>query len=131
MADKSNKPLRQFGLVVGLGLGLVASLSWYRGHIWPPLVLGSAAAVLMLLGLAYPRALGPVEKAWMKLGITLAWVNTRVILTLLFTLVVTPIGAIARLFRDPLGPRFREDKPTYWLARESVPARPEIYERQF
>ena len=72
-----------------------------------------------------------VEKGWIKFGNLLGWINTRIILTLLFALVVTPIGAISRLFRDPLDRRMGEDKPTYWLPRKMSPVRPESYERQF
>jgi hypothetical protein len=131
MAIKTNKQLRRFGLVVGLGLTIVASISWYRGHTTVPCVLWSGAALLLLLGLIYPPALGPVEKGWMKFGHVLGWINTRIILTVLFALVVTPIGAVARLFRDPLDRRLNDDKPTYWLPRKSAPGRPEAYERQF
>ncbi len=131
MVAKTDKELRRFGLVVALGLAVVASISWYRGHTSVPLVLWSAAAVLLLLGLVYPPALGPVERVWMKFGNALGWVNTRIILTLLFALVVTPIGAVARLFRDPLDRRFDEDRTTYWLPKKAAPARPEVYERQF
>jgi len=131
MADKTNKQLRRFGFVVGLGLAVVASISWYRGHTTAPLVLWSAAAALLLLGLVYPAALRPVEKGWIKFGNALGWINTRIILTLLFALVVTPIGALARLFRDPLDRRLDEGKGTYWLPKKPSPARPEAYERQF
>lgn len=131
MADKTNKQLRRFGFVVGMGLAVVAGISWYRGHTAAPLVLWSASAVLLLLGLAYPPALAPVEKGWIKFGNALGWINTRIILTFLFALVVTPIGALARLFRDPLDRRFDEHKTTYWLLRKPAPARPESYERQF
>lgn len=130
-ALKTNKQLRRFGLIVGLGLTIIASISWYRGHTWAPLVFWSAAALLLLLGLVYPPALGPVEKGWIRFGNLLGWINTRIILTLLFALVVTPIGALARLFHDPLDRRFNEDKSTYWLPRKAAPARPEVYERQF
>jgi hypothetical protein len=131
MAAKTNKQLRRFAMIVALGLAVVASISWYRGHTSVPYVLWSGAALLLLLGLVYPPALGPVEKGWMKFGHVLGWINTRIILTVLFALVVTPIGAVARLFRDPLDRRLNDDKPTYWLPKKSGPGRPEAYERQF
>jgi len=131
MTVRTNKELRRFGLVVAAGLAVVASISWYRGHTSVPMFLLSAAALLLLLGVVYPPALGPVERGWLKFGNLLGWINTRIILTLLFALVVTPIGAVARLFRDPLNRRFDADKPSYWLPKKSAPARPEIYERQF
>jgi O-antigen ligase len=123
--------LRRFGLVVGTGLTLVGLVSWYRGHESVPAVLWTVAAGLVLVGLLYPRALAPVERGWLAFGMALGWVNTRIILTLLFALVVTPVGAVMRLFRDPLDRRIREDKPSYWLIREPSTFDPKKYERQF
>jgi len=131
MSAKTNKELRRFGIVVAVGLTVVASISWYRGHSLVPFALWLAAALLLLLGLVFPPALAPVEKGWMKFGMLLGWINTRIILTLLFALVVTPIGAVARLFRDPLNRRFDEEKNTYWLPKPTAPVQPERYERQF
>ncbi|HXK58402.1 MAG TPA: SxtJ family membrane protein [Acidobacteriota bacterium] len=131
MTAVDTKRLRRFGLVVGLGLAVVAAVSWYRGHTLVPVALWSAGGALLLLGLVYPAVLSPVEKTWLKLGSLLAWVNTRIILSLLFVLVVTPIGALARLFRDPLSRRIDRRVETYWIPRTTGPVRPEIYERQF
>ncbi|RPI29654.1 MAG: sxtJ [Acidobacteria bacterium] len=131
MSTKSNQQLRRFGLIVGLGLSIIGTVSWYRGHSTAPLVMWSIAVGLVLLGLVYPPALRPVEKGWIRFGNVLGWINTRIILTLLFALVVTPIGAIARLFRDPLNRRLDPNAQSYWISRTPGPVRPETYERQF
>lgn len=122
--------LRRFSLVVGGGLAVIGLISWYRGHDTAPLVLWSLAAALVLAGLVYPRSLKPVEKGWMAFGHALGWVNTRIILTLLFVLVVVPVGLVMRLFRDPLDRKMRDGRSSYWIARDQAPS-PESYERQF
>ena len=122
--------LRRFSWVVGGGLTLVALISWYRGHDTVPFVMWSVAGALLLMGLVYPRALGPVEKGWLAFGHALGWVNTRVILTLLFALVVVPVGLVMRLFRDPLDRKMKDGRSSYWVVRDQVPT-PESYERQF
>lgn len=122
--------LRKFSLIVGGGLTLVALVSWYRGHDTVPLVMWSAAGALILMGLVYPRSLRPVEKGWLAFGHALGWVNTRVILTLVFVLVVVPVGLVMRLFRDPLDRKMKDGRSSYWIVRDQVPT-PESYERQF
>jgi hypothetical protein len=67
----------------------------------------------------------------MDLALVLAWVNTRIILTLLFYAVFTPIGVIMRLFRDPLDRRLHDGRVSYWVPKEPEPFDPKRYENQF
>ncbi len=78
-----------------------------------------------------PRTLGPVERAWLAVGAVLAWVNTRIILTLLFYVVVTPVALVMRLFRDPLERRLDRDSASYWVRRPAAVIDPKRYEQQF
>jgi hypothetical protein len=95
-------------------------------------VIWSLAGLLAAAGLLVPRALGPVERWWLRLGLVLAWVNTRIILTVLFYLVVTPIALVMRIFRDPLDRRLAADATTYWHRRAPRPDNPAAgYEHQF
>ncbi len=58
--------------------------------------------------------------------------NTRIILTVLFYLVMTPVGFIIRLFRDPLD-RSLKDEQQLALDQTRAAARSSVarYERQF
>ena len=50
---------------------------------------------------------------WIRFGDLLGWVNTRILLTLIFYLVVTPIGLVMRLFRrSPLA--VEERNGSFW-----------------
>ena len=100
----SPKQLRSFGLTVG---GIFAGIG-----IWPVVVHGASirlwaviiAGLLLLPAIVYPRSLSLVHRGWMALGEVLGWINTRVILGLLFYLLVTPIGMVRRLMgKDPMG----------------------------
>ena len=127
----SARRLRRFAFVVATGLTLVAALSWWRGHTTVPSVFWVIAGVLALAGLVAPRTLRPVERAWLAIGGVLAWVNTRIILTVLFYLVVTPIAIVIRLFRDPLKRRFDPTAPSYWTRRTAGATSLKSYEQQF
>jgi hypothetical protein len=54
--------------------------------------------------------------------------GARIILTALFYLVMTPVGLIMRLFRDPLDRSLHDRSTSQWIKRESLPVDPERYE---
>ena len=132
MAERLSKAeLRKFGLTVGGAFAVFGAISWWRGHELPPRVLWTLAALLMVPGAVAPAVLGPVHRVWMAFATALGHVNTRIILTVLFYLVMTPVGLIMRLFRDPLDRSLRDRSTTQWIKRESQPVDPGRYERQF
>ena len=69
--------LRSFGLIVG---GYSPLLGYGRA------LAGSAStpAVLIALALVVPRRLTQVYRFWMTVGEVLGWINTRLILAVLF-----------------------------------------------
>jgi len=128
---KSPRELRRFGLTVGGAFLLLGALSAWRGHVVPPRVLWTLGVALVLLGLIVPRALGPVEVAWMRLAATLGHWNASLILALLFYLVVTPVGWVVRRLRDPMDRRLDDGKASHWIRRTRAAADLETYRHQF
>ena len=130
-AKSEKSKLREFGLTMGCALAVLGALLLWRGRGHYICFLG-ASAVFFLLGLAVPVVLRPVEKVWMLFSRGLAFVMTRVILTVLFFVAFTPIGLLGRLF----GKRFLNEEmdtacDTYWLYREPRGFDRSEYERQF
>ena len=56
------------------------------------------ALVLLLLGMIWPRLYTPLAKLWLGLSLLLGSVMSRVLLTVIFFVVVTPIALVMRLF---------------------------------
>jgi Saxitoxin biosynthesis operon protein SxtJ len=80
------------------------------------------AVVLVLPALVAPSVLKPAYRAWMALAAVLAWINTRIILGLVFFLVVTPIGLVMRLLgRDPMRRQFDRAGESYRIRRVPRP----------
>jgi Saxitoxin biosynthesis operon protein SxtJ len=96
-ASASAKELRTFGLVLGALFAAffgIWPLLRHRGRpLWPWII----ASVLWLFALIWPAALSYLHRGWTRLGLALGWVNTRVILTLLFAISIVPVGLVMRL----------------------------------
>lgn len=114
--DVGPKALRSFGLLVGtVLLGLAAWVGWRSGAGALAYGLGVGGGGLIGLGLAAPGVLRPLYRVWMALALVLGYVMTRVLLTLVFFLAVTPIGLVMRLLgKDPMHRRPDPKRPTYW-----------------
>ena len=66
-------------------------------------------------------ALAPVERGWSLLAHALGWVNTRILLALVFFVVLAPVALVMRAFgKDPLERRRDRRRPTYWRTRETA-----------
>lgn len=77
------------------------------------------------------RFLKYIYKIWMKFAHALGWVNTRIILTLVYFLIFTPLALFFKLIgKDPMG-RQIEAVDSYWIKREAKIFKPEDYRRQF
>jgi hypothetical protein len=108
------KQLRDFGLLIGLGFPIL--IGWLFpllfGHEFRAWTLWVGVPGL-ILGLIEPRLLHYPYKGWMALGHALGWVNSRIILGLVFIIVLQPIAYIMRLTGyDPLRRR-RNGEKTY------------------
>jgi hypothetical protein len=87
-------------------LCLIALVLAWRGRVGRAEVIGATGVVLLTLGLTRPRLLAPVSRVWWKFALLLGWFNARVLLSLFFFLVLTPVGLVWRLIgKDPLARR--------------------------
>jgi hypothetical protein len=130
-AGRTTRELRKFGLTVGgVFLGLTA-ISWWRGHVWPPTVMGAAGLLLVLPAIAVPSALRPIERGWMAFAELIGRFNARVILTALYWLVVTPVGVLRRRAGDPLDRRLHDGRTTSWIRRPPDTPTLARYRQQF
>lgn len=128
-ADRAE--LRKFSWLVGGILLLIGVFAWYRGVAWHPVALWIGGP-LVVVGTALPLAVKPFYYAWMSLAVVLGYVMTRVILTLFFFLVLTPVGIFFRLSgRDPLHRKPDPDAPTYWIEKTYPIADRSRYEKFF
>ena len=100
----SNKKLRKFGMIIGFGLPIIIGLliPFLRGHLYKIWTFWIGCPFL-ILGLIKPKILYYPYKTWIALGHILGWINSRIILGLVFILVLIPIAFIMKVLGyDPL-----------------------------
>ena len=115
----SKKQLREFGLLIGFGFPILIGLliPAVAGHGFRAWTLWVGITGL-ILGLTAPRLLHYPYKGWMALGHALGWVNSHIILGLVFIVVLQPIAYIMRFTGyDPLRRRLNGEK-TYREPRQ-------------
>ena len=90
------------------------------------------AAAFLVLGLVAPPTLKPIFIVWMKFALVLNWIITRVLLSIIFYLMITPMRVARSLFGDdPLKREFLPDAETYWEKPEDQPDDPARYENMY
>ena len=124
--------LRKFGITMGVVFLLLGGFSWWRGKEYYFYFLCLSGAFIFL-ALIIPSVLKPINKMWRTLAILMSWVMTRVILSVLFYLGITPMSILARLVgKDFLKIKFeRKDVTNYWIKKEKQVFEKADYEKQF
>lgn len=122
------KTFKKFGITFGLIFLVISSLLFFRhkyaGAQFSLVISGIFAAA----GLFLPAFLKPAYIIWMRFVFILGWINTRLILIVMFYAIFAPLGLFMKLFRiDLLGRRKTGD--TYW--NKKIEPNPLDYERRF
>jgi len=101
----------------GMAMVLICLLLGYWGK-FPKFL--PVSLVLLILTMTWPKAFTPLAGLWFGLSHLLSSVVSRVILTVVFFLIVTPIGVIRRLFgADALQlKKWKQGKGSVFVVRE-------------
>ena len=80
-----------------------------------------SAALFLVIAIARPSILGPLNRTWAKFGLLLGQVFNPLLLGVVFFLVVTPIAVILRLWgKDSLHLKSKPGLKSYWIDRSPV-----------
>lgn len=119
LVAKDDKPaLRSFAVVMScafIGVFMLL-LPWLFSHnlpLWPLFIAGA----LMGLHIAFPAALYYPYFVWMVIASILGWLNTKVILLVIFYLLITPIGVVMHL-AGRLQYKHKVTAKSNWVKRE-------------
>ena len=128
-SEKSD--LRKFGITIGVILLIIAGFLFWKEKESYQIFL-TVGTILFVLGILVPAVLKPIYWIWMIFATILGWMMTRVILSLLFYIIITPIGLIPRFFgKQFLELKWDKSKESYWNYRTIKHLKMEDYEKQF
>ena len=107
---------RNFGIVFFVVFLIIAIYPLINGdelRLWSLVV----SIIFLLLGLVNSKILNPLNKLWFKFGIFLGKIISPLIMSIIFFLVVTPIGLLMRLFKKDLLKLKFNSNSSYWIEK--------------
>ena len=118
--DVSNRKLKQFAYLVGIIL-LAISLWFYFRHEnrdWIYMT-GIISIILILTGRIQAKILNGLYKIWMGIAIILGWFVSRILISIIFYMALTPISLLGRLFRKKwMDIDYSKKSDSYWIAKD-------------
>ena len=116
-------------LIIPCAIG--AHLIYWRdspyGYVWFGIGLALFAARFI------PRLFKYIFRKWVAFSIIIGYFISRILLTLIFFLVITPTGLLMKLFgKDPMDRKIDDQISTYWIKHEQPSdSTIERYKKQF
>ncbi len=125
------KQLKNFGVIMFVGFLVITSVIFLkRGYLNYSILYISC--FFILAGFLAPAILKPIYIFWMKLAHLLSWFNTRLLLSVIYILLFTPIAFILKLLRkDLIDIRIDSSASSYWKKKEENEFNPADYQRQY
>lgn len=115
----TKKELRQFGFIMAgmIVLLFVVLFPWIYDleFSYTPVIISGAFIVAALL---VPGLLSPVYRGWIKLSMVLGFINSKILLFIIFYIIIAPMGLVARIFGfDPM--RRKRKAGSHYVLRDS------------
>lgn len=123
---------RRFAFILAVLLVALAAFSFWREHPVRAGIVASTAAAALICAFAFFPLWLRLFRLWMKLAEVMSRVMTRILLSVFFYLVLTPIALLMRVLgKAPLDLAWKDGKPTYWIDKPEAEYTVERYSKQF
>ena len=126
----SNKDIRNFGITIGIILLVISFILFYNDKSSYQSVAYISGAFISI-GIIIPILLKPIYVLWMIFAVILGWVMTRVILSIIFFLIITPIGFLTKLLGEDFLALKKIKSDSFWNYRDNSEEIKQNYEKQF
>ena len=122
---------RKTALVVSAVLVAIAAWNFYRGRMTVAAIFGVTGGALLLAGCLMPALARRFHVFWMRVAAVLGYINSRILLSVMYYGVFTVYGFVSRLWgRDPLDRR-GPTRASYWTERKRTRQTKDGFERLF
>jgi len=129
--ERSISSPKQFGLVMAAAFSVLflVPFIWKGTGTW--WLLGLAIA-FFFAALFKPSWLVPIEKGWLRFAAVLGLINSRILLTVVFIIIVIPITVVLRILgKSPIETSWKSSRSSYWHSRNPEEFSASRLERQF
>ncbi len=127
-----SKDLRQFGIALASILTVFGAFHFLKHRIIFAQWFCGVGLIVLCLGLLASRMLKYVYAVFLKAAHVIGWFNTRVILIVIYSLLVTPIAIMMKIFgKDPLNRKICKNESSYWVKRQIIKSTKDQLEKQF
>ncbi len=118
----SQKDLKKFGCLIGGVIILISGFAlwkqWWNSNII--ITLGICGFLLIAFGISKPLSLKRIHRYWMIFAIFLGSIISRIILSFLFYIILTPLAQIAKVFKKRFFSVYRDENQTsFWIDRQN------------
>ena len=118
------KKIRRNAIIGGIILFIIATLHLIKGHIGFYRFLYCLSAFLLVVGGFFPQRFKQITDV-------VGQVITKFLLSIIFFIIITPIGVIMRVLgKDTLDKNIDKKKESYWVSRD-VQDDISAYEKQY
>ncbi|MDD5109061.1 MAG: SxtJ family membrane protein [Candidatus Omnitrophica bacterium] len=129
MKNANTQILKSFGITMGFIFIVISVVLFFKHE--NIFFVAIVSILFFLVAFILPSLLYPLYISWMKLALVLSWINTRLVLFLMFYFIFTPIGVILKLLRkDLLDIKINKAEKTYWRKKDKGSGI-SSYEKQF
>ncbi|SRR5258708_37755390 len=123
---------RSFGMTFAVVFALIAAWQGITQQAGGAITFGALSAVTLIIVVANPALLRPLNHAWMKLGVLLHAVVSPIVLGAIYFIIITPFGLAMRLGgRDALRRQLDRSARSYWIRREPPGPPPDSLPNQY
>ncbi len=130
--NPKERDLRIFSLVLAVFAGGFGTLAFSNDKSLVAYILYALSVWGVFSAAVLPVFIKPAYIAFSYIGLVLGWINTRLLLGIIFYLIFTPISLFFRLIgRDILDRRFDRNAATYWKNKQDSERGRERYLKQF
>jgi len=108
---------KSFGIVFFIFFFIVSLLPLLSSNeirIWSLII----SLIFLILGLLKSTLLTPLNKIWFKFGIFLGRIISPFVMSVIFFLVVTPIGILMRIIKKDLLNLKYNKSSSYWIVKK-------------
>ncbi|MBK7867906.1 MAG: hypothetical protein IPJ75_13535 [Ignavibacteriales bacterium] len=117
--DLTEASLKKGGATLGITLIVIATTMFYlTSYKMTGIYLNVIGTALTFLSILVPNTIKSIYKVWMIFALVLGWFVSKIIFTIIFYLVVAPIGFVAKLVgKEFLDLKFSKKATSYWIKK--------------